>query len=537
MKYIKIYILITLSLWATSCDNEDFFEATNPPENPWLNLSEFEKAAAGAYWGGLRSGWDNIIGGPRLVKTCQSDIARLLPGTSANIPFSEMYNRTSDFEIDKTTNAFRNAYRMITIANSGLDFINDNDGNPYPSIGESDIQNNLRRIEGELYFIRGYAYYMLSTIHLPAYNPDGSNDSEKILPIRTQFDDNLDGAKSPELGTVEDIYSLMISDFTTAKGLLPERFDAALHHASYAEGRANRFAASAMLARVYFMIGMDTEALTELDYVIDENGGDYDLSEDPIEAFNHDDESRGKEVVWYAYYADPVKSSGNTLELTSMTLQSYTATNGGLTWPDGYARITWNQFALSYDALQRVGWMVDPENGDYTITEEALEDKRFLQLYKKLEPYNPDPEADPSVYETVYSQVTTPVVWSDKYYRGKTTGFKTNIPLIRLAEMYLTRSLLRLRNGNTAGATSDLNMIRNRAGIGDLETAITEDDIHNERIKELAFEGDRTDYLRSAKLDIPPGDRSISAVPYNDASLVWQLPQRELDLNSSYQSN
>ena len=538
MKYLKYYILIIIfSLIFSSCDNENFFEPTNPPENPWLNLSEFEKAAAGAYWGGLRSGWDNLIGGPRLVKTCQSDIARLLPGTSANIPFSEMYNRISDIEINKTINAFRNSFRMITIANSALDFIEDNDGNPYPSIGESDIENNLRRIEGELHFIRGYAYYMMSTIHLPAYEIGGSNDGEKILPIRTQFDDNLEGAKSPELGTTQEIYDLMVSDFKLAKELLPERFDPALHHPSYEQGRANRFAASAMLARIYFMMGMENEALSELDYVIDQNGGDYDLSEDPIEAFNRDDETRGKEVIWYAYYADPIKTSGNTLELTSMTLQSYSATNGGLTWPEGYARITWNQFALSYAALEQVGWMVDPDNGDYSLTDEALEDKRFLQLYKKLEPYNPDPEADPSVYETVYSQVTTPVVWSDKYYRGKTTGFRTNLPLIRLAEMYLTRSLLRLRNGDTSGATSDLNAVRNRAGIGDLEGTITEDDIHNERIKELAFEGDRTDYLRSAKLDIPPGDRNIGSVPYNDVSLVWELPQRELDLNSSFQSN
>ena len=125
MKFIKYYIIVSiLSLCASSCNNDDFFEPTNPPENPWINLEEFEKSAAGAYWAGLNRGsWDNMVGGPRLLKTSQSDIAQLLEGTSANVPFSEMYNRTSNIELDKSTNTFRNAYRVITIANSALDFI------------------------------------------------------------------------------------------------------------------------------------------------------------------------------------------------------------------------------------------------------------------------------------------------------------------------------------------------------------------------------------------------------------------------------
>lgn len=535
MKHLNKYILFSAFFFLLfSCDHEKFFEPTNPPENPWINLAEFEKSAAGTYWAGLNRGsWDNMVGGPRLLKTCQSDIVQLLEGTSANIPFSEMYNRTSDIDIDKSINTFRNAFRMITIANSGLDYLDDNDGNPYPNLGESDIKNNLRRVEGELYFLRGYAYYMMSTVVLPAYEPGGDNNSEKRIPLRTTFDDNLTGAKSPEIGTTQQIYDLMIEDFIKAKSLLPERFDPSLHHSSYAEGRANKFAAAALLARVYFAMGKDNEALTELDFLIDQNGGDYNLSEDPIEAFNRDDETRGKEVIWYAYYADPIRN-GNARELTSMTLQSYNATNGGLAWPDGYFRITWNQFTFSYTVLKQIGWMEDPENGNYTLTPEALQDKRLGQVYRKLNGYNPDPDADPSIDETIHSQVTSPMVWCDKYYRGKARGVKTNIPILRLAEFYLTRSLLRFRAGNIQGATSDLNAVRNRAGIGDLSGTITEQDIHNERIKEMAFEGDRTDYLRAAKLDIPPGDRNISAEPYNTRSLVWPIPQRELDLNSSY---
>ena len=531
MKKIKYYITLILLFTAIgACDNDEFFDLTNPPEDPWLNLEEFERAPSGAYHMAFtRSNWDNLIGGPRLVKTTQSDLAQLLSGSIGNIPFNEMYNRTSNLEINKTSNTFRNSYRLIAICNSGLDFMAENEGDPFPNISQTDKDHNLRRIEGELHFMRGYAYWLLSTIFLPPYVAGAGND-EKILPLRISFQDNFAGAKSPEIGTTQQIYDLMLDDFSTARQLLPERFDPALHHPSYAFGRANRFAAAAMLARIYFMTGNTTEALAELDYVIDQNGGDYDLTEDPIEAFNRDDNTQGKEVIWYALYFDPV-ARRNARELSSINLQHYNAENGGNP-PDGFKRVSWNQFTLSYAVLKQINWMVDPEGGDYTLTDEALNDKRFQQLYRKLEGYNPD--GDPWLFETVLSEVNTPMVWSDKYYRGKGIGSLTNIPVIRLAEMYLTRSLLRFRAGDMAGATADLNIIRNRADIGDLPHAITEQDIHIERIKELAFEGDRTDYLRSAGLDIPPGDRNIATVPYNDPSLIWAVPQSELDLNLGY---
>lgn len=531
MKKMKLHILpIVLFITIGACNNDEFFELDNPPEDPWLSLEEFERAPSGAYHMAFtRSNWDNLLGAPRLVKTVQSDLAQLLPGSVGNIPFTEMYNRTSDLEIDKTSNTFRNSYRLIAICNSGLDFLAENNGDPFPNVSQSDKEHNLGRIEGELYFMRGYAYWLLSSLFLPPYTAPGSNEV-KILPLRTSFEDNFAGAKSPEIGTTQQIYDLIREDFNKARQLLPERFDPGLHHPSYAFGRANRFSAAAMLAKVYFMMGQSNEALAELDYVIDQNGGDYDLSEDPIEAFNRDDNTRGKEVIWYALYFDPV-ARRNARELTSMNLQHYNAVNGGNP-PEGFKRVSWNQFTLSYASLKQINWMVDPENGDYTLTDEALNDKRFQQLYRKLEGYNPDGE--PWLFETVLSEVNTPMVWSDKYYRGKGTGSLTNIPVIRLAEMYLTRSLLRLRAGDIAGATADLNVVRNRAGIGDLPGTITEQDIHIERIKELAFEGDRTDYLRSAGLDIPPGDRDIAPVSHNDPSLVWVIPQTELDLNLSY---
>ena len=529
MKKITLYILSILLLMSTNgCNDEEFFTLSNPPEDPWLKLNDFERAPVGAYFLAFRKGsWDNLIGGTRLLKSTQGDNLQLLPGTSANIPFNEMYGRMANIEIDKTRNAFVTAYQIIASCNTALDFIGENDGNPFPNASNADIENNLRRIEGELYFMRGYAYWILTSIFLPPYELGGNSESG-LLPLRLSFEDNFEGAKSPEMGTGSEIYAQILVDLNKAKSLLPERFDASLHHPSYEFGRANRFTAAAMLARVYFMMERGEEAIQELDYVIDQNGGDYDLSEDPIEAFNKDNNGRGKEVLWYALYYDPVNRVGPD-ELSSITLRRQVTTGANT-----FQRCTWNQFTISYHTLGKVGWMEDPLNGNYTLTENALQDKRFNQLYRKLEGYNSNPDADPFIFETIHAEVKTPMVWCDKYYRGQEIGVLANIPVIRLAEMYLTRSLLRLRSGDTGGATNDLNMVRERAGIGPLLGDISEETIDNERIKELAFEGDRIDYLRSAKKPIPGGDRGVQVEPFSSGSFVWVLPQSELDLNLNY---
>ncbi|NJK86937.1 MAG: hypothetical protein HC906_14105 [Bacteroidales bacterium] len=46
-------------------------------------------------------------------------------------------------------------------------------------------------------------------------------------------------------------------------------------------------------------MGKNDEALDLCDFIIEENNGEYDLTEDPIEAFNKSDLSRGKEVIFY----------------------------------------------------------------------------------------------------------------------------------------------------------------------------------------------------------------------------------------------
>ncbi|NJN26072.1 MAG: RagB/SusD family nutrient uptake outer membrane protein [Cyclobacteriaceae bacterium] len=521
MKNIKLNIglrIIVFSLFVLSgCNNEEFLSLKTPLEKDWQTLGEFDKAPIGTYRRSFLSDWHNLHTTSVLLKSFQSDEAFLLPGTIGNIPFNEMYTRQSTQPIDKSRYIFGIAYQVIATCNAGLDYIKDNDGNPYKGLSDSDIENNLRRIEGELYFMRAFSYYRLSQVFLPPYEKSGSND-DKILPWKISLEENTEAQISTELATTQMVYDQMVEDLQKAKNLLPEKYMEGVHFHSYQYGRATKYAAAALLGKVLFAMQQNTEAIDELSFVIESN--QFSLPADPLSTFQYySTPNGGPESIWYAYTGNTTLGGWQMAELTSICLQQPNTGN--------FARVSWNQLAFSYSMLEEIGWMEDPLNGDYTLTPEAIADKRVGSVYTLTT--GKDPFAD----------VTTPLLWCDKYFNGDVAkgipGQNLNIPIIRLAELYLTRSWLRFQEGDLDGATKDLNQVRNRAGIGDLPGTITEKAIINERTKELFMEGDRTDFLRAAHLPIPPGDRvGVSDLPYNTPRLIWSLPLQETELNQAF---
>jgi hypothetical protein len=113
-------------------------------------------------------------------------------------------------------------------------------------------------------------------------------------------------------------------------------------------------------------------------------------------------------------------------------------------------------------------------------------------------------------------------------YCGKWKSFSQNIPIIRIAEMYLTRAESNLVLGSTIGASpaEDLAQIKNSIRTNSTAPPIpTLDDVRNERLIELAFEGQRIHNLK--RLHLPTGN-----FPWNDDKLVFPIPQREVDATS-----
>jgi hypothetical protein len=123
------------------------------------------------------------------------------------------------------------------------------------------------------------------------------------------------------------------------------------------------------------------------------------------------------------------------------------------------------------------------------------------------------------------------------YYCNKYTDLATGTDkpiVLRLAEMYLIRAEALLNQSGSADA--DLNVIRARAGLGNI-TGATQADILYEREIELAFEGHRWhDLKRTGTVDAVMGaDNPTNWDPAVDKLLP--IPQREIEQNPNLVQN
>lgn len=529
MKKIVFHAIVILLL-VTSCENKEFFELERPVESPWLSLSEFERAAIGPNrqifssnlsWGNGYNYWylyKNAVG---------DDAAWATPGDATWGWYRDTENNKQWLD-----QLFQRMYQVISSTNDAIQFVEEHEGNPYPEITEDDKIHNLDRIVGELHFLRAFAYYVNATTFCGAYVPGGNNDEPQI-PLRTVRASSYEEAANSKIGTTEEIWNQMLSDFQKAYEMLPERYIHGKMHVSYQAGRANKFAAAAMVSRVYFAMGNYDKAREFTDFVIEQHGGDYDLSEDPIEAFNKSTLARGKEVIMYTPCYDVTTGNQNLHAATFSHLYQ--------TGPSPFVATH-----MDYSTLQRLGWMENPKN-DTTITIVARRDKRFQQLMAVREAANiPASERiEGRTYET-RTNLQWRTILANKYFRGPKVR-NTNVPTIRLAEMYLTRSICRFKANDKQGAANDLNVVRKRAWNETLAGSsyesstnyvtasnITEQMINDERLIEMFMEGDRIDYLRGLKVDVGNGERGPGSVPYTDKGFVWAIPTQEKDLNQAY---
>ncbi|TVQ08001.1 MAG: RagB/SusD family nutrient uptake outer membrane protein, partial [Balneolaceae bacterium] len=118
---------------------------------------------------------------------------------------------------------------------------------------------------------------------------------------------------------------------------------------------------------------------------------------------------------------------------------------------------------------------------------------------------------------------------------------RTNITVIRLAEMHLIRAEANVRltgsgvNG-IGGVTpeADISAIRVRVGLGALGS-VTLADVLQERRNELMFEGQLYNDLKRLAGTTQSLTRLV--VPWNDNSMIFPIPNREMLVNSSLVQN
>ena len=240
--------------------------------------------------------------------------------------------------------------------------------------------------------------------------------------------------------------------------------------------RANKYVAQAFLARIYLQQGDYAKAVQAANQVI--QSGNYSMNASILDAFRKDGTS---EVIW--------------------EIEQDVQNNAG-TANDGMAT-----FYASMPGIGRADVRIDLN----FINSYAVGDLRKSGWY--------------------YSGTgARPGNW----YSGKWTSFSQNLPVIRLAEIYLIRAECNLRLGSSVGDTpaNDLAKIRNPTRVG-LPVILlpTLNDILNERIFELAFEGLRIHDVKRLKQTLV-NPTTLATIAWNDDMLVFPIPQREVDASS-----
>lgn len=386
---IKILAIVILTIGFSSC-RDKFFNQIRPVEPIASNTRTFEQILTEAY---LQTFW-SVTSGLDLCYDLTVSSAVQVAGPNAGMAmdnqFRHLYSAT---EIAQGGGPWTAMYRAIFWCNYGLDLDAKGKGNPFNlDVTSDDYLKNYRRQIGELYFIRAYCYYSIARWYAPPYN-----DANKGLPgIVLVTDPTLtqDAVNNLKLGTVDQIYAQIISDFTMAETILPEQLqNATWNNYSYFQcGRANKYVAKAFLGKVYFLMGNYDQALPRFNDVIGATQY-YSLSTDVTIPFtNIDRNNRNPENILEYYTGDSYNGSANRGSAWTLfyAMQTFgyrlplSAFGGGnnLINADGSPLVSLNlsnginpQY-VSYFYLRMMEWM-EPDKGNTFVRDPAVSD---LQL-------------------------------------------------------------------------------------------------------------------------------------------------------------
>ncbi|HCC70376.1 MAG TPA: RagB/SusD family nutrient uptake outer membrane protein [Bacteroidales bacterium] len=396
-----------------------------------------------------------------------------LLAASTDMVFLGTYDQPREIinkEIAVTNSYIRNtwieAYELINTCNTLID----------PEIQAVLDPADAEMVEGEAKFLRGWVLFEMTRLFGLPYEP-GQSNSQLGVPIVTTPTKDVSHAIKVERNTVDQCYTQVLNDLIDARDLLLEDNDV----------YATTYAASAVLARVYLQMSDFTNAATEANRVIE--SGYYSLTEAPLDAFNN--------------------NAATTEDI--FALQNNVASN-----------TSW--LTVMYASLNGMG------RGDYDIQQVFLDtfDPADLRGMYQGEAEMEDSYTITNITKMYYYGVGA-ILNNGGINTSKWGDYYANIPLIRLAEMYLVRAEANFEStGPQVGPNTplqDINIIRNRALAPEITGPITQDQIRQERYWELCWEGHRLHDLKRWELDIEPG------LAYDAGNLILPIPFREMEAN------
>lgn len=370
------------------------------------------------------------------------------------------------------------AYYTIARANNVINNLDD-------KVGKDATQQQVNNVKAEALFIRALCYFDLVITYCQPYNYNATEDDKMGVPLVLVTENG-----KPARDSKENVYNQIVADLLQAESIMADDYVRA--GVTDKAATPTKPAIQALLSRVYLYMNKWQEAADYATKVI--NNKKYELA--PADAyaamFSAATAPEGGEIIFEVYGSDKNEYWDNSgwAHLPYMTTTDDQGSHGDVC-------ATKDLYDLYSEGDVRKS-MFKQHGNDYFPTKYSGKPK----------------DSDP------------------KY---------TNVPILRLSEMYLNRAEAIINGASIQGVTaeSDLRKIATVRGASQTAAA-TKQGVFDERRRELAFEGHITaDYARCNKSmtrkDFDDSKNKDVAFP----SYMWALPipHRELTANPNVAPN
>jgi len=368
---------------------------------------------------------------------------------------------------------------------------------------------------GQLQFLRALYYFDLVKVY--AYEPGASVPAQDKggVPIVLKGINTSDGALAllPSRAPVADVYKQIIADLLAA--------EAALTNPGLGVNFANKAAAQAMLARVYLYSKDYAKAKEWADKCITLVGPSR-LTTTATYVAQWRNATHQETLFQFALASNAENNGVNESLQTSFT--TLTAPGGALLATGGFGDLVPTISLLNGLGITLAGGNTTANYGlNATVASRSSDVRNLL--------YEPGTTGrGPSKVECTK-------------YIGK-NGFINldNLPVIRIAEVYLTRAEAMATPGspvfNETAALADLNTIATNRGLTafTLSGSALYEEVLNQRRLELAFEGHRFFDLKRLGRDLNKAPHYLP-VAFTDIRILAPLPTSEIDGNKNMVQN
>ena len=391
-------------------------------------------------------------------------------------PGSGRYRNDTQWNYNESSTSSVWSYAYYTISWAN-NIINNVDGKE----GRDATTQDLNNLKAEALFMRALCYFDLVITYAQPYTYQPESLGVPVVLVTENG--------QPARNTVREVYEQIESDLLDAESLISDNFTRS--GISDAAAMVSKSAIQALLSRVYLYMGEWQNAANYATKVI--NSGKYSLvdAETYLNMWSASAATKGGEIIFEVY--------GNTKN-------SY--------WDEsGWTHLPY----ITGSSADKTG------SGDICATQDLVnlyeEGDVRLKMFKKHE-----------------------TDWLVVKYSGKegANPKATNVPILRLAEMYLNRAEAIVNGATISGVTaeSDLKAIADKRGATAPSPSRTT--VFTERRKELFFEGHIVyDYARTGtSLTRTDFDDSVNKdVPFPNYKWAMPIPKREMDANPNMEQN